>query len=85
MPAIKTTISLEPELYKQATRVAKMLNLSRSGLARLGLQELLQKSEGRLITEHLNRVFASIRGTPEERRLRKAAKANFRRVIENTK
>ncbi len=77
MAQIKTAISIDEKLFADAERVAKELDLSRSGLYALALQEFLHRYAQDRLTEQLNTVYddkpdpddeALLRGMRERRR-----------------
>ena len=65
---MKTAISVEDSLMKQADQAARDLGLSRSGLIADALRDYLRKRRQALITEQLNQAYAN-EPSPEERLL----------------
>ncbi|MBZ5592878.1 MAG: type II toxin-antitoxin system VapB family antitoxin [Acidobacteriia bacterium] len=77
---MKTAISLDDHLLKQADQTAQQMGLSRSGLFALALQDYLRRRRQQEVAEQLNRVYS---GKPDlaGRRTTARMKAKFRRTI----
>lgn len=73
---MKTAISVDDALMKEADQAAKELGLSRSGLVADALREYLWKRRETQITEQLNQVYATA-PSPDERRLTRKLKAKL--------
>lgn len=56
MGTVKTAISIEESLFKRAEKLSRRLNISRSRLFSLGIQELLKKYRGRDLIEMINKA-----------------------------
>jgi metal-responsive CopG/Arc/MetJ family transcriptional regulator len=65
---MKTAISVEDSLMREADEAARGLGLSRSGLVAEALRDYLRRLREKQITEQLDRVYAEP-PTPDERRL----------------
>ena len=77
MAQIKTAISIDETLFGQGEQVAQELNLSRSALYALALQEFLRRRAQERLTEELNAAYdgtidpedaAMLRGMRERQR-----------------
>jgi metal-responsive CopG/Arc/MetJ family transcriptional regulator len=79
---MKTAISVEDELLKEADRFAHRLGVSRSRLLSLALRDYLTQRRDEEIIEQLNQVYGGERD-PEEARVTRQMKAKFRRVIQD--
>ncbi len=66
--SMKTAISVDDSLMKEADDAARDLGLSRSGLIADALREYLRKRRQDLISEQLNRAYSNA-PDPDERRL----------------
>lgn len=78
---MKTAVSLEDELLRQADEAARRMGLSRSRLFAVAISEFLQRKNQQDMLLRLNEVYAD--GiTPEEKRLLKRMKAKTRRIAE---
>lgn len=64
MTTIKTAVSIEESLFKQADELAGELQVSRSRLVSLALERLIKDYETKRLMERLNEVYAD--GPPEE-------------------
>ncbi len=73
---MKTAISVDDALMKQADEAAKDLGLSRSGLVADALREYLRKRRQTLVTEQLNQAYAKAPSL-DERRLTRKLKAKL--------
>ena len=69
--SMKTAISVDDSLMRQADEVARDLGLSRSGLVAVALSEYLRKLRQDRITEQLNQAHADGPGADERRLIRK--------------
>ena len=58
MPAVKTAISLDEKLFREAEAAAKELSVSRSELFAIALREYLKRRRDDEITARLNEVYA---------------------------
>jgi metal-responsive CopG/Arc/MetJ family transcriptional regulator len=67
MSNIKTAISLQEELFNQAEQVARNMNISRSRLFALALEEFIARQRNRQILEQLNLVYSD--GLDEDEQL----------------
>jgi metal-responsive CopG/Arc/MetJ family transcriptional regulator len=54
---MKTAISLPDELFEQAERVARQLNMNRSQLYVAALREFLDKRDAESVTARLNEIY----------------------------
>ena len=77
---MKTAISVEAELLKEADRYAHQIGVSRSRLVSLALSDYLKLRRQREIIDRLNEVYAGPRD-PEEAGVTRQMKAKFQRVI----
>lgn len=58
MTTIKTAVSIEDSVFERAEQVAEELEVSRSFLYTLALQNFIAQYDSRRITEILNEVYA---------------------------
>ncbi len=78
---MKTAISLDGGLLREADEAARQMGLSRSGLFVAAIGDFLQRRRRDDMLRRLNEVYE--RGAePEERRLLKGMKAKFRRTAQ---
>ncbi len=63
MACVKTAISIEESLFRQAEQVAGKLNISRSQLFARALKDFLSRYTAEEIRERMNKVYA---GPPDE-------------------
>jgi metal-responsive CopG/Arc/MetJ family transcriptional regulator len=78
---MKTAVSLDDNLLREADETARQLGLSRSRLFAVALSEYLQRKRQEQMLRQLNEVYAQ-GPTPIEKRLIRQMKAKVRRIVE---
>jgi len=73
---MKTAISVDDALMRQADEAAQDLGLSRSGLVAEALRAYLRTRRQKLVTEQLNQAYAKAPSV-DERRLTRKLKAKL--------
>ena len=58
MATVKTAISIEQSLFERVDDLAEALQLPRSQVFAIAVEEFIQRHENRMILETLNRVYA---------------------------
>ena len=58
MACVKTAISIQESLFKEAEELARKLQVSRSKLVSLALEEYVEKNHAREILTELNKVHS---------------------------
>lgn len=81
MTNIKTAISLQKSLFEQAEALADELQISRSRLFSLALQDFIRRSHNQQLFEKLNTVYKGETDTTEQT-LRRRMRRQHRRVVE---
>ena len=77
---MKTAISIDDGLLREADETARRMGLSRSRLFALAVGDFLERQRGEQMLLRLNEVYAN--GVePAERRLLKGIKARVRRTV----
>ena len=81
MESVKTAISIDKSLFKQANALAQKLKVSRSRLFVIALEDFIRQQESREILEKINAVYAD---EPDEveKELRRRTRKSHRRLIE---
>jgi hypothetical protein len=81
MPNVKTAISVQEGLFEKAEEWARRLNVSRSRLFVLALEDYIRKQENR---ELLDRVNAAYTENPDESEavLRRKSRPQHKRMVE---
>ena len=82
MPAVKTAISIDQELFRRWDALARKKRIPRSKLLASALEAFLAEHDAEELTRRINR--ACVAETREERRIRKAANDSLRRLLEGT-
>ena len=82
MPAIKTAISIEKDLFEQAEELAKEMKVSRSKLVSLALDQFVRKHEQQDMTRRINEACG---GFPdrEEKDFLRLAEASAAKLTED--
>mgnify|MGYP002626379044 CR=1 FL=1 len=60
MPAVKTAVSIDNTLFQKAEKVATELELSRSGLYALAIEEFLERYEAKSTQAQIDAVLADV-------------------------
>jgi metal-responsive CopG/Arc/MetJ family transcriptional regulator len=79
---MKTAISVEDQLLRDADKAAHEMGLSRSRIFSVAMEAYLRQRKQDEITEQLNRVYGG-RPDPEERSITKRMKSKFRSTVED--
>jgi metal-responsive CopG/Arc/MetJ family transcriptional regulator len=81
MESIKTAISIDKSLFKQANALAHKLKVSRSRLFVIALEDFIRQQESREILDKVNAVYAD---EPDgaEKALRRKMRQSFSRLVE---
>jgi metal-responsive CopG/Arc/MetJ family transcriptional regulator len=82
MLAIKTAISIEKGVFDQAEKVAQAMNVSRSKLFVLALQEFLERKKNKELLEQINAAYSDLPDAAEQI-LRKSQRRQHRRIVES--
>ena len=77
---MKTAISIDDGLLREADETARQMGLSRSRLFALAVGDFLQRQRRERMLLRLNEVYAD-RVEPAEKRLLKGIKAKVRRTV----
>ncbi len=81
MTSIKTAISIREPLFKQVEALASELNISRSRVFVLAVEEFIKKYQNRQILEEINRAYENLPNATEKVHLEKAQKQQ-RKLVE---
>lgn len=81
MPAVKTAISLEEDLFLQVCKMAEDLCISRSRLFTLAISDYLRRQESEFLLKELNMMYGD-EPDAEQTELSKAMRRKSRRMIE---
>ena len=82
MANVKTAISIDKTLFEQVNKLAHELNVSRSHLFVLAVEEFLERYENQRLLEQLNQAYDDL-PLPEEERLLKGMRLPHRQLVEN--
>jgi metal-responsive CopG/Arc/MetJ family transcriptional regulator len=81
MANVKTAISLQESLFEQAEALADELNISRSRLFSLALEDFIRRSHNRQLLEKLNTAYEDV-AEDGEQSLRRCMRRQHRRAVE---
>ena len=82
MANVKTAISLQKSLFEQVNILAQKMNISRSRLFALALEEYIQRYQNQKMLEQINRAYDD--GTdPAERQRLEAMRRRQRHTLED--
>jgi metal-responsive CopG/Arc/MetJ family transcriptional regulator len=80
MASVKTAVSIQKDLFEEAEKVACKMNVSRSRLFALALEDYLRRAQNR---ELLAQIDAANADEPDsaERTLHRRARSTHRRIV----
>ena len=81
MANVKTAISLQKSLLETAETLAREMNVSRSRLLALALEEFIDRYQNQRLLEQINAVYKDIPDTVEQG-LRRKLRRHHRRIVE---
>jgi metal-responsive CopG/Arc/MetJ family transcriptional regulator len=81
MSVVKTAISLQENLFQQLDELAGDLNVSRSSLIAMALQEFIERHENKRLLDQLNAAYEDD-PQREEGELSNAHRQSYRRIVE---
>ncbi len=82
MAVVKTAVSLQETLFEKLEKLTRELNVSRSGLLSLALEEYIERYENLKMLQTLNDVYAD--GMEEELQFSELYRDKFREIIEGS-
>ena len=86
MPAVKTAISMDEQLFARVEKAAAEMEISRSQLFALAVEEFLKQRQRESLTRAINEALEGDVPTPEELEYERARNEFMkRRMWENTK
>jgi metal-responsive CopG/Arc/MetJ family transcriptional regulator len=81
MHAVKTAISIEKSLFEQAENMARTMNVSRSKLFVIALQDFIEHQKNKEMLALINAAYADEPDATEEN-LRRKSRRQHRRIVE---
>ena len=81
MTTVKTAISIQKSLFDQVNNLAEELQMPRSQLFVLAVEEFIKRHQNLKILETLNEVYSDVPEPPEEA-LRERMRQQHRRLVE---
>ena len=80
MTTVKTAISIQKSLFTQVDQLAEELQIPRSQLFVLAVEEFIKRYENRKMLESLNKVYGD-ESDPNEERLQKGMHQRHRQLV----
>lgn len=81
MQTVKTAISLQQPLFEEAEHLAHQMQISRSRLFVIALEEFIRRQKNRELLAQINAAYAD-EPDPEEVALRRHMRSSHRRLVE---
>jgi metal-responsive CopG/Arc/MetJ family transcriptional regulator len=81
MTVVKTAISIQKTLYEQAELLAKKMNISRSYLFGMAIEDFIQRYQNRSLLEEINQAYSDESDPTEQARLLQMRKQH-RKIVE---
>ncbi len=81
MTNVKTAISLQKSLFEQVDALARELQISRSRLFVLAVEQYIQRHQNRQLLEEINAAYDDL-PDPDEQLLLHQMRAQHRRLVE---
>ena len=82
MATVKTAISLQEYLFEQAEAIAAEMNISRSRLIAIALEEFIRRHQNRILLEKINAAYGDI-SDPETSASISTISRHHRSIIED--
>ncbi|NEP44555.1 MAG: hypothetical protein F6K35_37220 [Okeania sp. SIO2H7] len=82
MATVKTAISLQESLFEQAEALAAEMNVSRSRLIAIALEEFIRRHHNRQLLEKINAAYAEIPPSAEEPNPADGTTQNPKNIVE---
>lgn len=82
MEYIKTAISIQKPLFEQAEALARQMNVPRSRLFVMALEEFIQRQQNRQLLAQINAAYAD-EPTPAEMTVREKSLKAYRESVED--
>ncbi len=81
MASVKTAISIQEPLFRQVESLADSLNISRSRVFALAVEEFLERYKNQQLLDNLNSAYDDVPSPEDEEYLHKTRKQH-RRIVE---
>jgi hypothetical protein len=82
MTNVKTAISIQKSLFEQAEALAHAMNISRSRLFALAVEDFIQRYQNQRLLEQINAAYEDA-PTPEEQALLRRMRRQHRQMVES--
>lgn len=78
---IKTAISIDKSLFEQAEILARQLNISRSHLFGMAVENYIQRHQSQVLLDQINAAYADAPDPSEQKRLYKTRQSH-RKILD---
>lgn len=85
MPTIKTAVSIERSLFEEVDRLAQEMQVPRSRIFALAVEEYLERRRNQQLLEALNQAYDESPLTAEEEAVLEAMRSQQRQTLEETR
>lgn len=82
MATVKTAISLQESLFEQAEVLAAQMNVSRSRLIALALEEFIRRHQNRQLLEKINAAYGEVPEAKEEAKPLDGMNQHHKNIVE---
>ena len=82
MATVKTALSIDEALFERAEALAQELDVPRSRVFAMALEQFLRKHEGKKLLEQINSVYAEALSV--DKKEASARRAKHREIVEGT-
>ncbi len=83
MPAIKTAISIDKQLFQKVNRLSKRMRIPRSRLFSRAVEEFVRRHDSEDLVRRINKAYANGE-TADEKAVRRGMLRNFSKLVEGT-
>jgi predicted transcriptional regulator len=82
MSSIKTAISLDSELFQRAEEIAREMQIPRSRLFVIALEEFIHRHQNQQLLDRINAAYADEEPGAEEQAIQRSMRQRMRQVLE---
>jgi metal-responsive CopG/Arc/MetJ family transcriptional regulator len=82
MASIKTALSVPENIFRQVNELAREMNISRSRVFVLAVEEFIERRQNQRLIEKINAAYSDLPDQNEEKRLRQARRTH-RQIVEH--
>jgi len=83
MPAVKTAVSMDKDLFDQAEQIAKEMKVTRSKLVAMALDEFVRRRQEQEISRQINKSYEDHPLDEEEKEFIRSSNASIAKLLED--